>query len=352
MAVIYEEKLKKSLALSELLPVYILFGEDAYLKKSYTDKISRKIAEPDDIFNYCKFSCDCNLQEVYDAVMQLPFMADKKCIILDDYDFEKASRSDFDKLLELVSDVPDTAVLVLYFDSVETDHKKGTKFKKLIAAAEKSGGAAVLLNHRSISELSKMLCDAAKKRGLGLNSNTARYLIENVGEDINLLKNELEKLCFFVGQGEMNREHIDTVCVKTAEAGIYELSKNIISCNLAEALSVLDGLFFARIEPMVIFYTVSSAFVDMYRVYSVKHGGGSLKDVAEIYGYKNKEFLLERAAQNLRKFDTERLDLCIKALIKADLQLKSFGAEPRIVLEELTVRLVYIITKGEDLDKA
>lgn len=84
---------------------------------------------------------------------------------------------------------------------------------------------------------------------------------------------------------------------------------------------------------------------------------------AEKRGMKNSEIAagsairdanscLDRAAQSLSKFDFKRLALSFEALLAADKQLKSFGADPRTVLEQLTVRLIYIIAKGESVDKA
>lgn len=350
MAIVFEEVLKKNIAKGELLPVYILFGEDGFLKKSYSDKIGKKIAEPDDIFNYCKFGENAELQEVYDAAMQFPFMGDKKYIELCDWDFEHCSKSELDMLCELLSDMPDSAVFVLRFDSIEVDSKKSAKFKKLVAAAEKSGGIAVNLNHRKAPELVKMLCDGAAKRGCRMDSGVARYLIETAGDDINLLGNELTKLCAFANGGNITRETVDAVCIKTVEAYVYNLSKHILACNAAEALNCLDELFFARIEPMIILHTVSSVYVDMFRIYAAKEQGLSIKDVAEKFGYKGKEFVLERAAVDLRKFDFKRLNLSLNALTAADKSLKSFGADGRIILEQLIIRLIYIITKGEAVD--
>ena len=43
MAIAFEETLKKNIASGKLSAVYILFGEDAYLKKNYAEKISSKI---------------------------------------------------------------------------------------------------------------------------------------------------------------------------------------------------------------------------------------------------------------------------------------------------------------------
>lgn len=349
MAVVFEETLKKNIA-TDVSGIYLLFGEDSFLKKNYAEKIGKKIADTDDIFNYCKFNGDCELQDVYDAAMQIPLMSDKKYIELCDYDFEHCSKSDFDKLCDLVSEAPDTAVLVIRFDSIEIDSKKSAKFKKLASAIEKAGGLVVNLDHRKMPELIKMLVDGAAKRGVKMEQTAARYLIETAGDDINTLKNELIKLCAFSKNDTVTKETVDKVSVKTVEASVYNLSRFILNTDTSAALSCLDELFFMRIEPMIILHTVSSVYVDMFRIYSAKEQGLGIKDVAAQFGYKGREFVLEKAAQSLRKFNSKRLGLSLKALTQADKSLKSFGADSRIVLEQLIIRLIYIITKGEAVD--
>lgn len=352
MGIAAEDALKKQLASKKNLPAYILFGDDGYLKKMYTDRIAALAADKDDFFNYQRFGSDCDLQEVYDAAVQLPVMADKKCVILCDYDFEHCSKADFDKLCRLLEEAENTAVLIIWFDSIEIDPKKNSKFKKLVSAAEKSGGTAVQLNHRKNPELVKMLTDGAAKRGCHLEASAARYLIEAVGADINILKNELDKLCFYVGHGDINKSQVDFVCTKTLEASVYNLSKQIIALETSAAVKTLDELFYMRTEPMVILYTVSSVFIDIYRVYLCRKKGKQISEAASIYGYKGREFVLERAAQNLSKLDRKKINLCLTALLEADRQLKSNGGEPRVILEQLIIRLIYIIAKGETVDKA
>ncbi len=350
MAIIFEEALKQNLKNGQLLPVYILFGEDAYLKTIYLNKISKSIADKDDVFNYSRFVGQCDLQEVYDSVMQMPMMNDRKCVILNDYDFEHCSSSDFERLVSLISEVPLETTLILYFDSMEIDRKKGTKFKKIVSACEKSGGLAVALDHRSRSELVKMLCDDVAKRGCKMDMAVGNYLVETAGDDINLLRNELQKLCAFVGQGDITKAHIDEVCSVTVEANIFKLSDYIFAQNSTEALKMLDELFFMRTVPLSILYTVSGVFVDIYRAYCGKQSGKSNSEIALTFGYKNKEFLIERAGKKLGKMDFKRIKLCLETLVKTDNALKSFGSSPRLILEEMVVRLIYIIAQGEALD--
>ena len=144
MAVIYEDALKGQIKSGVLSPVYIILGEDDFLKRMYVDKITTLIADKDDIFNYSRFGADCNLQDVYDFLEQLPIMSDKKCAVLCDYDIEHCGAGDFEKLLTLVTNPTDDAVFVIWFDSLFPDPKKSARLKKLIAKTEKGGGCAVL----------------------------------------------------------------------------------------------------------------------------------------------------------------------------------------------------------------
>lgn len=350
MAIVFEENLKKSMSSDKLLPVYVLFGEDGFLKKNYSDKILKLITEPDDVFNCVKFSSNCDLQDVYDAVLQLPFMAERKYIELYDFDFEKCSKSEFDRLCSLLEEVPDTATLVLRLDSVDFDSKKSSKFKRIMSAAEKAGGIAVKLDHRKPAELAKMLCDGAAKRGCKFDMSAAKFLIETAGDDINLLKNELEKLCAFANGGAITKETVETVCIKTVEASVYNLSKFIIECDVSSALKILDELFFMRVEPMIIFHTISCIYVDMFRVFAGKTQSVKINEISECFSYKARAFLLDKAVLNLRKFDRKKLELSFNALLQAEKSLKSFGADERIILEQLIIRLIYIIVKGESVD--
>lgn len=352
MAVIYEDALKGQIKSGVLSPVYIILGEDDFLKRMYVDKITALVADKDDIFNYSRFGADCNLQDVYDFLEQLPIMSDKKCAVLCDYDIEHCGAGDFEKLLTLVTNPTDDAVFVIWFDSLFPDPKKSARLKKLIAKTEKGGGCAVLLNHRRVPELVKMLTDGAHKRGCTFEPAAAKYLVETAGEDISTLQNELNKLCFYLPGGTITRQDVDLVSVKTVEASVYNLSKHIFARDAGGALKTLDELFFMRLEPMIIMYTVSSAYVDLYRVFVCRKKGQKNPEIAAEFGYKGREFVLDRAAQSLSKFDFKRLSLSFEALLAADRQLKSFGADPRTVLEQLIVRLIYIIAKGESVDKA
>lgn len=350
MAVLFEETIKKDLSSGNLAPVYILFGNDSYLKKLYFDRLCDSAYGGDPFFNLLKFDRDSKLQDVYDAVMQYPMMADTKCVALTDFDIEGVSKDEFDKLCAIINEVTDGTTFVIRFDAEEFDFKKSSRAKKIITVAEKLGGKVISLNRRTLPQLAKNLTEAAKKRGCTLTDKNARYLIETAGDDLFTLKNEIDKLCAFVNSGEITKETIDFISIKTSEASVYDYVKEVLSGNVSNALKMLSTMFYSRIEPMIILYTIASTYVDLYRVYTARKVGLNNSSVADKFSYKNKAFVLDRASVHLKNIDAKKLTLSFKVLLSTDKALKSFGVDPSIILEQMTVKLSCIAVKGESLD--
>lgn len=348
MPIVLEDDLRKDIASLRFAPVYLIFGDDTYLKNYYKDTLAKKAFNGDPFFNLQKFEGDTDLQEVFDAVNQFPMMADCKSVVFSDYDF---SKGEFDRFLELISNANDTCVLILCFNNIDFDAKKGTKEKKILSAVEAVGGKCVELNHRGVPALIKMLSDGAKKRSCIFGEAACRHLIEIAGTDLSTLRNELDKLCAYVGSGEITKDTVNQIAVKTVDASVYEYVKQIISGNVSDALIHLDDMFFMRIDPMIILSVTASSYIDVYRAYAANIKGVTKNDISSDFKYaKNKLFLIDRAMQNLKKFNGTKLKLSLECLADADKALKSFGADPRTVLEQLTIKLVYILAKGEAVD--
>ena len=107
--------LKSSLKDGAILPVYMVVGDDIFLKKQALSRIIEAVVSPDDDMNLIRYNFGVSMQELYDELNGFPLMADKKCVVLSDFDVEKAAKDDFDKLIEMVEDPADTSVFVLYF---------------------------------------------------------------------------------------------------------------------------------------------------------------------------------------------------------------------------------------------
>lgn len=352
MPIILEQELKKNIESKAFKSFYLLFGNDDGLKRIYLNSLIKKTVGEDDCFNFQQYSFDSDLQDVYDSTLQYPMMSEYKCVTLCDYDFEKCSESNFSRLQSIIEDLPETTVFVMWFDNVEFDEKKSSRFKKLVSACEKVDGLAVRLDHRTSSDLVRMLCAAAAKRGCKMENSTARYLIETCSADYNILKNEMDKLTAYANGALITSEMIDAVCVRSVEASIYNISRQLASKNLGKSMQLLDELLFLKVKPHVVLSVLSNAFVEMYIGRTASSAGVRPNDAAADFGYKGREFVITRAVDNARRMNERVIGLCLKEILSADTRLKSTSVDGRTVIEEMMVKLVYIMSEGKSIDKA
>ena len=346
-----EKNLKSGLKSGMLVPVYLIYGNDNFLKKQAVDLIIKASVSDDDSFNLIKYEYGCNLQEVYDDLSSFPIMADKKCVILSDFDIDDASSQDFENLLELSSERYETSVLVLNYVAITPDIKKSQRAQKLLKAVEDAGGIVAEINHRTREEMISQMVSSAKKQEITLSSSTAAYLIDNCSTDVSTLLNELSKLCAYVGKGnEITKETINDVSVKTVEASVFEISEKIIEGDAGKSLKLLDELYFSNIDSNVIFFQIASGFVNMYRAFAASKRGVSYEKAGEDFKMGNKAFLIRKAAAGLRRMNEKTLRACLSILIDADRQLKSPSANQKIIIEKLVLSLIYAVKTGDVLD--
>lgn len=341
MKPITEGELKKQLK-EKLAPVYLLYGTEPYLKQHYVNLLIKKAAGEERSFNFNRFDGAPDMQALYDAASQFPLMHPTKCVLVCDYDLEKAPAAELEKLLQIVAEPLDTTVLLFWFDTVEINIKKAAKFKKLAAAAEKRGGQAVELNRRTPAELQRLLCDGAARRGCRLEPTTARYMIETCSDDLQTLLGELEKLCAYGAGEHITREMIDKVAVRKVDVSIYNLAKALTAGRIEEAMRLLDDLFFQRVEPIVILSSLSAPYVDMLRAKAAEAAGQRADAVAADFGYYGTAFRLKNASYAAKRLGMDQLRRSLTVLLEADGSLKGSRTPPRVVLEQTLIQLYRI----------
>ncbi|MBQ3889235.1 MAG: DNA polymerase III subunit delta [Clostridia bacterium] len=347
MAVFTENELNRELNAGRLAPVYLLYGSEGYLKQHYAQKIC-SLAVPGDAadFNLNRLDgAESGIDAVYDCVSTLPMMGGRTCTLVKDFPLqtfvgERGKVSD--ELAAVLDAVCDEAVLVFWMDTVEVD-EKAARWKKTVDLIA-GHGVSAKLGERTPQDLARMLAAGAAKRGCTLSPSDAAYFVDTAGADLSLLRSELDKVCAYVGSGVIGREVIDEVVTVTAEAKIFQLSRQITARNADAAFENLENLFRLREEPIVISATLSKAFVDMYRVKAAKEKGVRLAAVAEAFpsAYKGRDFILRNAERDGAHYDLSRLKTALGYLADADRRLKSTGEDKQMILEELVAKLLRV----------
>lgn len=340
MAEITEKELKKQIANGMFSPVYLLYGEESYLKQYYAGLIAEKSAPKGfETFNLHKLEGkETTFDEIADAAEQLPMMAERTCVLVRDFDLKALKGAQREKLEAFLADPPETCSVVFWMDTIEIFPKQNRDWQGLIKLFAKSG-SAVNLSRRTAADLTRQLCASAKKRGGILSPDTAAYLVSFSGSDLNILLNELDKLCAYAAGREITREDVDAVCIKSVEATAFDMIKSLLRGNYAGAYQMLDTLFAQKTEPVMIAGALISSYVDMYRAKAALASGERTEAVAQAFNYKGREFRLRYAAQDASRLTLEQLRECLDVLGEADESLKSTRADKRLVLEEAMLRL-------------
>ena len=347
MAQFNEESLKKHIKNGEFLRVYFIYGNEGFLKQHYANEICKKSVSKDfEDFNLNKLDGkETTLSEIYDCISAFPMMSDYTCTLVKDFPLINfiGDRGKIDPELETVlSDIPESSVLVFWMDTVEID-EKNSKWIKLIKFLD-GVGACAKIDKRTRSDLAKLLCSSASKKNCTLSRDNAYYMIGLVGEDMSTLQNELNKVCSYTGSGEITKEHIDKTVIVSVEAKIFQLSRMIARSEADNAFETLGNLFKLREEPVVILSVLSKAFVDMYRVKAVKEKGLPSSKLGEDFpsAYKNKSFVIDNASTDASKYTLKQLKSALDILADGDRRLKSTGEDGKTVLEELILRLLRV----------
>lgn len=344
MAEFDEKQLKAHIKSGDFLPVYLFCGDEAYLKKLYCDSLCEKAVGKDFFdFNFQSFDGKgLDMNDVTDAAIMMPLMSERRCVVVRDAKLEALNESDLAVLKKYLENPSESTLLIFFQSAADFSVAKAKKITEEI----KKQGAICTLNKRRGNELIKPLISSASKQGCTLSPEAANYLVGVVGDDFNVLINELSKVCHFASQGEITKYHIDEVAVKCDEAKIYDLTKFLIAKNFDKTYETLSLLLKQKTEPEYILGTIISTYVDMYRAKVSVTCGKSAEELSDAYAYGKTAFRLKNAARDVSRLDLATLRKCLDELAKADIKLKSGRDNPSVILEQLMVRL-FLVCGGE-----
>lgn len=342
MAVINEQDFKKEALAGNFSRLYFIYGEEKFLVKRYTEYLRSKIEGKNPSgFDTDILSSSVELEDISQSAEQLPLMSERRCVCVNDFDFEALSENDLKSLTAFCSDLPESTVLIFSQPTLTFDAKKANKTKKFAAAAEKCG-TVLRIEKKGEIALEKQVISWAKRLGCEISDINAAKLIESCGTDMTALKNETEKLCAYTGEGVITEEAIRLVAVKNLEARIFALSDSIIRRDYNTAYRQLDLLFYQREKPEVILGVLSSAFVDMYRVKTAVESGEKSSALKDIFPYKGKEFRIRNAERDMKRYSSATLSEILDAIADTDIKLKSSGGDGRLLLETLIAKILLI----------
>ena len=163
-----------------------------------------------------------------------------------------------------------------------------------------------------------------------------------MGSDLNTLLNEREKGCAYAQGDEVLKSDVDAVCIKSLDARVFDMIKDLTAGRFDSAFKKLNVLFEQREDEFQILGALIAQYSDIYRARAAVKSGNRAETIAKFYNYAGKEFRLTNAARSGSSLSFDDISECIEILLWADTTLKSSALSKRLVLEQTVVKLARV----------
>ena len=324
-------KLKQDLKTGELRKLYLFSGEESYLRQYYLNACKEAIVGDGAFAEFNLFEFDgksIGPDMLRDAVESYPALAERKLVIVHDFDPYKMPAAFSDMLPALLSDLPDYICLIFHYDTIEYKPDKRLKIHKILAEQ----GSAVqfeFLDERQLVDWIRRRCRALD---CSIDDESARYMIFLCGSSMTNLVTEIEKAAAFSTTGEIKRYHIDTVCTRVMDAVIFDLSDAITERRFDKAITLVDELLAQKNTEVSIFSTIARHMERLYAAKLHEKARGDEKTLLALIGSGSPYYArrIRAAAQRLpENWLREAVILCGKT----DIALKSTASDRKKQIE-------------------
>jgi DNA polymerase-3 subunit delta len=198
----------------------------------------------------------------------------------------------------------------------------------------------------------KWVIEAGAARGVKVEPDAARELVDALGADMMLIAGELEKLVLYVGEKKrITLADVEAMVLAAKQRSIYELTDAISAKDRARALAVLDAILHSGDgEEAAIghLYMLAKTFRQMLVILE-----RNVRDARAIWqalwqGFRVPPFAAEDIIRQARRYQSRReLTEGIRRIARADLELRSNPPSKRLVLEQLVLDLACAPKKAE-----
>ena len=269
------------------------------------------------------------------------FEFERRAVLIRNFDAGSLKEPRLSLLRSVFESIPDGLIVVVrrfVDDSRFSPSKKG---EQIVSACNNS--AVITACSKQGTELTRYVLSQIKKNGASASPNIAMLIAERCGEDLQITNNEIEKLAAFCNYGEIKREHVEDICIRTAEVGVYDMLGCLERGNIKKAFALLCEMLDEQTEPLIISSVLNTAFINLYRCRLARDYGMSQSSIASMFDYRVGDKKLSISYNSCMRYSLSMLENILLTLRALDRELKSSAVEKRILLEKRVSEIANIV---------
>jgi DNA polymerase-3 subunit delta len=315
--------------------IIFLYGSDAFRAREKLEELKRRFLEKNNgnEFLISVISADnFNIAEFRNKVLSAGFFAEKKMVILKN--FLSLKSKDEPLVLEIVKKTPEDTVLAVWETADEADFSKSELFKFLSKQKYVYKFSALAGN-----DLITWIRERAKTHGAAIDNTACHFICDILGNDLQKIDLELQKMCCFVGSGcAVSQSVVEKMLTREAEENIFRLIDALAVKNKRLALLYLKEEFDAGASELSVLGSLSRQVRILLQTKVLQEKGrfGKEELAKELAIHP---YVAQKSLAQEKNFHINELKNIYRRLMQVDMAIKSGGAPAGALFELIIAKL-------------
>ncbi len=313
---------------------YIFHGDDPFSQRETLAELLGRLGDPSLLeLNTTRLPATATftgLREVCDVV---PFLAPVRLVIVEEM-LAAGGRELVDKLLDYLPQLPQTTRLIfLESQALRSNHRL------LRLAEESESGYTRQFSRPEGAALNRWIEQRLERHGGQATPQAIYSLAVNVGNDLALLDNEIEKLVLYCAGETVEVDDVALLCPHVAEASIFELVDALGNRNGQQAATLLSQKLAEGADPFYLFAMVVRQFRLLLQIRELSEEG--LRPPAIAQRLRIHSFVAGKLHQQSQRFRLDQLEQIYAHLLDIDVGVKTGRSEMATALNLLVASLAF-----------
>lgn len=291
----------------------LLIGEDKKLIDFSLFEILNNINYDDN--NKIIYDMNTNsFMDVIEEASTISLFSSVKVIIVNNFVIDSVTDMEFNYLEKYVNSQNKDVYMVLISNKIDA-RKKSFKFFK-------DNFNIIEIDKIDNTNISDYIVKKIKDKGYKISTVDSEYLLSKIGNDVNNINNELEKLFIYKDSDKIiSKDDIDLLIFDNIDNVMYEFTNAILDDDCDKVKRMYDKFMLDNVSLDYLISTLASSFRTSLIIKLLNSRNMSNFDIAKVIG--KKEFFVKKSLDRLYRYTLDDLSLYINKLAMIDRNFKS-----------------------------
>lgn len=324
------EALQQAIRNHQLPAVLYLYGTEPFLLQKTLAQIEKAVLPPgsEDFNRHVFYAKGMAVEDVLDTAKTFPAFAPRRLVVI--RDGGSLSAADFEALLPYVEKPAAETCMVFCGDKIDSRRKFFQQLRRQDA----------LVEFKALSErqLPGFIRNHLDDLGYTITADALNLFVNRIGTGLAEVMAELEKLTLYAGGPRLlDVADIQAVVSSVRAENVFEIGNAVGRRDPGKALTLGRHLLADGEAPLKILALLTRHYRQLWKTRELQVEGRSPKEIAKGAGVP--PFVVDGLIAQARRYSRADFRHAFKLFVEADLAMKSSGAQPAAVLENLLLQL-------------